>query len=558
MDLQQILGLLFALLAGAAIVFFALQSSTKARIDGAVAQNGSELRASLASTQAEAMQLKATLQERASALEAERNVTAGLRSDVDAIRKERELANNEISTLNERASQLPRLSGEVGQLRAELAARDEALSNAQARVSGLEANLASRESALGDAVDDARAQREAKEALSVEVTTLLSRIATLEQQLSSERENASEKLQLLDDAKAKLSDQFKLIANDILQANSASFVEQSGTNLGGILDPFRARIADFQKKVEEIYVDDAKDRAALKEQVGLLLSLNNQLSEDAKNLTSALRGSNKSQGNWGELILQRILEDAGMSEGREFLLQDSQTSDEGKRQQPDVVIQLPEGRKIVVDAKISLVAFERGMTVEDEDEQRAALREHINSVRAHIRGLAERKYDQLYGASPDFVIMFVPLEPAFMMAVSTDERLCADAWDKNVLLVSPSTLLFVLRTVAYLWRQEAQSRNAKEIADRGSALYDKLAGFVNDLEAVGNKLNAAQQSYDSAYKKLSTGRGSVVRQAEMLSELGIKTTKRLPKALLDDEDQEAEVLALPPQLHEQLPEEFTQ
>ncbi len=380
------------------------------------------------------------------------------------------------------------------------------------------------------------AQRAKEDALREANYELGTRLATCEQQLVSERAATADKLAAFDTARDALAAQFKLVATEIMEGNAKRFAEHSQQRIGELLNPLRTKLTDFQQKVEEVYVSEGKDRAALKEQVQQLVSLNQSLSEDAKNLTSALRGSNKHQGNWGELILQRILEQAGLREGAEFVLQDSQQNEEGKRQQPDVVIQLPEGRRIIVDAKVSLIAFERAASAQTDEDRSGAVREHLQSVRTHIRGLAEKKYDQLYGTSLDFVVMFVPIEPAFMLAVTHDERLCADAWDRNVLLVSPSTLLFVLRTVAYLWRQEAQSRNAKEIAKRGADMYDRLVGFVSDLNTIGARLDSAQQAYTDARKKLSSGKGNVIRQAELLRELGVKPGKKLPSDLLDTAD----------------------
>jgi len=264
------------------------------------------------------------------------------------------------------------------------------------------------------------------------------------------------------------------------------------------------------------------------------MGLNQVLSEDAKNLTQALKGSTKAQGNWGELILERVLELAGLRRGIEYDVQENHLRDDGTRAQPDVVIHLPENRHLVVDAKVSLLAYEEYAAAEDDLLRTAAQRRHLESVRQHIKGLAERNYQQLHGLqSLDFVLMFVPIEPAFMLAVTSDSQLYTDAWNKNVLLVSPSTLLFVVRTVAHLWRQEAQSRNAQEIAKRGAELYDRLAGFVEDLERVGKNLAQAQDAYGKAFNKLSQNRGNVIRQAEMLKELGIQPTRSLPAALVD-------------------------
>ncbi len=352
--------------------------------------------------------------------------------------------------------------------------------------------------------------------------------------LDAERRSAAEKLQLLADAKEALSHQFKALANDILEEKSTRFTEQNRLNLGQLLDPLRARIGEFQSKVEEVYVQEGKDRSALAEQLRQLVALNQTLSADAKNLTSALKGSSKTQGAWGEYILERVLEASGLRKGFEYATQVSEVAADGRRLQPDVVIELPGGRKLVVDAKVSLVAYDRYAAAETEAERKAAIAEHLDSVRSHLRSLAGKDYQLLYGADGvDFVLMFVPIEPAFLLAVGADEELFLDAWQRNVLLVSPSTLLFVVRTVAHLWRQEQQSRNAQEIARRGAELYDKLAGFVDDLRLVGDRLAAAQNAYSSAERKLVSGRGNAIRQAEMLRELGIKPTKRIAPQTVD-------------------------
>ena len=301
-----------------------------------------------------------------------------------------------------------------------------------------------------------------------------------------------------------------------------------------MLEPLKVKITEFQGKVQEVYVQEGKDRSALAEQVKQLMALNNQLSKDAHNLTSALKGQTKTQGNWGELILERVLEASGLRKGHEYDVQESHTREDGSRAQPDVVVHLPEDRHLIVDAKVSLKAYEEYANAETDHQRDAAMKRHLDSVRGHIKELSEKNYQQLYGLkSLDFVLMFIPVEPAFMLAIAHDSDLWQDAWKKNVLLVSPSTLLFVLRTVAHLWRQEQQNRNAQEIASRGAELYDKLVGFVEDLENLGTKLQQAQKAYDGAYNKFTGGRGNVIRQAEMLKELGVKPTKHLPKKLMD-------------------------
>lgn len=359
-------------------------------------------------------------------------------------------------------------------------------------------------------------------------------IAALNMQLSQERSQNAEKISLLQSAREELSSQFKNLANDILEEKSKRFSEQNQQSLGQLLEPLKTRLQEFQGKVEQVYVQEGKDRSALAEQVRQLMELNRTVSQEANNLTRALKGSNKTQGNWGELILERVLETAGLRKGEEFDVQESHTTDDGRRLQPDVVLHLPEDRHLVIDAKATLVAYEDYANAEDDKHRDAALKRHLDAVRTHIKGLSEKNYQDLYGIkSLDFVLMFIPIEPAFMLAVTHDRELFMDAWNKNVLLVSPSTLLFVVRTVASLWRQEAQNRNAQDIAKRGAELYDKLAGFVEDMESLGNRLGQAQKDYDGAINKLSTGRGNLIRQAEMLKKLGVKPSKSLPTPLVE-------------------------
>lgn len=362
-------------------------------------------------------------------------------------------------------------------------------------------------------------------------------VARLGTSLELERSGAQEKMTLLQEAKDQLRQQFQVLAQDILEEKSKRFSEQNQTALGQILEPLRARIQEFQGKVETAYVNDSKDRSALAEQVKNLVSMNQQLSERASDLTRALTSQNKAQGNWGELILERVLETSGLRKGLEYSVQESHQREDGSRVQPDVVLHLPEQRHLIIDAKMSLNAYMDYVNAADDLVREGARKRHIDSVRAHIKGLAEKNYQDLYGSgSPDFVLMFVPVESAFMLAITEDSALWQDAWQRNVLLVSPSTLLFVVRTVAQLWRQEQQTRNAQEIAKRGAALYDKFVGFVSDMDSLGQRLQQANKAYDDSVKKLSSGNGSLVRQAEMLKELGVKPSKRLPDHHLPEAD----------------------
>ncbi|MEN9903340.1 MAG: hypothetical protein RL651_2004 [Pseudomonadota bacterium] len=359
-------------------------------------------------------------------------------------------------------------------------------------------------------------------------------VAALTMQLTQERNQSQEKMALLQNAREELTLQFKNLANDILEEKSKRFSEQNQQSLGQLLDPLKTKLQEFQGKVEQVYVQEGKDRSALAEQVRQLMELNKTVSQEANNLTKALKGSNKTQGNWGELVLERVLESSGLRKGEEYDVQESHTLEDGRRLQPDVVVHLPDDRHLVIDAKATLIAYEDYANTEDDKHREAALKRHLDAVRSHIKGLSDKNYQDLYGLkSLDFVLMFVPIEPAFMLAVTHDRELYMDAWNKNVLLVSPSTLLFVVRTVANLWRQEAQTRNAQDIAKRGAELYDKLAGFVEDMESLGTRLNQAQKDYDGAINKLSTGRGNVIRQAEMLKKLGVKPSKSLPTPMVE-------------------------
>ena len=357
-------------------------------------------------------------------------------------------------------------------------------------------------------------------------------LAELRIQLDHEKSLSAEKIELLHKAKESLSLQFKSLAQEILEEKSKKFSEDNQQRLSQLLDPLKSKITEFQAKVEDVYVKEGKDRSALAEQVKQLVTLNQNLTEEAKNLTNALKGSSKTQGNWGELVLERVLEGSGLRKGEEYVVQVSQTREDGTKAQADVVINLPEERSLVVDSKVSLNAYDEFMSTEDAESKKQAAKKHIDSVKNHIKELSNKNYQSLYGVkSLDFVLMFIPIEPAFMLAITHDKEIFMEAWQKNVLLVSPSTLLFVVRTVAHLWRQEAQSKNAQDIANRGAELFDKLVGFVEDLESLGVKLKQAQGSYESAYSKLSTGRGNVIRQAQMLKTLGVKPTKTLPTSL---------------------------
>ncbi|HJV25212.1 MAG TPA: DNA recombination protein RmuC [Aromatoleum sp.] len=535
---SQSLGVILWLLAalggvavGALIVVFVLRGRRAEDIAAAIEQGRAEVRIELAAAVERARSLEQERGQTQAQFEALRAQAGDWRNALDVVRDER-------AQLAERASRVAPLEQQLAEALARIATlqREGAdLRENLGRVnSQLAAELKAEREVLAAVRGELGAEKGVREQAEVLANRLNAELAEMTTRLDAERRQSEEKLALLTAARESLSDQFKSLANDILEEKAKRFTEQNQTNLGQLLDPLRQRLQEFQGKVEQVYVQEGKDRSALAEQVRQLMELNQSLSEDAKNLTRALKGSSKTQGNWGELILERVLEASGLRKGEEYDVQESHTRDDGTRAQPDVVIHLPEDRHLVVDAKVSLTAYEEYVTAEDEGERAAWIKRHLDSVRGHIKGLSDRNYQALYELkSLDFVLMFVPVEPAFMLAVTHDRELFMDAWQKNVLLVSPSTLLFVVRTVAHLWRQEAQNRNAQDIARRGAELYDKLVGFVEDLESLGGRLEQAQKAYHAAHNKLASGRGNVIRQAEMLKQLGVKPTKGLPAAMVE-------------------------
>ena len=395
------------------------------------------------------------------------------------------------------------------------------------RAEQLAAELAQRAAALERVEGD-------RERLRDQAAKSQAEIAGLQSRLDSERTAFQEKLSLLTSAREELSNQFKALASEILEEKSRRFTEQNQTNLGNLITPLKEKFGEFQSKVESLEREGLTGRTELKTQIEQLRSLNERLSQDAGSLVTALRGSSQTQGAWGEYVLESILESCGLRKGYEYRVQESFTREDRSRARPDVILDLPEERHLVIDSKVSLNDYNEYCNGTQEMLREAALTRHMASVRGHIRELSGRNYQSLYALnSLDFVIMFVPIEPAFMLALARDGKLWHEAWEKNVLLAGPSTLLFVLRTVAHLWRQEQQKKNVQDIVRRGSELYDKLAAFAKDLTEVGRKLDDARGAYDEAYKKLAEGRGNVIRQAEMLKSLGIKPSKAMPTAMLD-------------------------
>ncbi|MFN7455080.1 MAG: DNA recombination protein RmuC [Pseudobdellovibrionaceae bacterium] len=328
-----------------------------------------------------------------------------------------------------------------------------------------------------------------------------------------------------------MEQRFENLAHRILDDNSQKFSDQSFKHLNHLIEPFKERLKDFEKKVEESYSTERAERGSLRGELTRLMELNSKMSQEAESLSRALKGDNKTMGNWGEMILENILERSGLRKNEEYIVQGTELAlknDEGQSIRPDVLVKLPDGKHLIIDSKVSLTAYEAYVNAETDSEQEAAAKAHIESLKRHIDGLSAKKYHTAQGlASPDFVMLFMPIEPAFALAFKLKPDLLQTAWDKNIALVSPTTLLSTLRTVAATWKHERQERNALEIAKQGGALYDKFVGFVEDLTELGKKLEQTQKAHSQVMNKLSEGSGNLIRRVENLKELGVKTDKKL-------------------------------
>ncbi|MDG1818764.1 MAG: DNA recombination protein RmuC [Porticoccaceae bacterium] len=386
-----------------------------------------------------------------------------------------------------------------------------------------------------------RGQRLKTEAELAELTAIRLELTTangvLEQRLVEQQKQYEAQLKLLQDAKQTLSAEFENLANRIFEDKQAKFSVQNKEALEVTLSPLRRDIGDFRKQVESAYDKENADRNKLVGQLSELQKQTMQVSADAVSLANALRGDNKAQGNWGEFILEKLLEDSGLSKGREYDTQVALKDESGKRRNPDVIIHLPEGRDIVIDAKVSLVDYERYFHAEDDETKKQCLRQHLSSLRAHIKGLSHKDYENLEGVnSLDFVLIFVPVEAAFMVALDQDPDMMRDAYDRGIILVSPSTLMVTLRTIKNLWRYADQSRNAQVIADKAGGLYDQFVRYIESLEEVGKHISKSQEAWDKAHKRLSSGNGNLVRRTEELKKLGAKAKKSLPPSVALDSE----------------------
>jgi DNA recombination protein RmuC len=356
-------------------------------------------------------------------------------------------------------------------------------------------------------------------------------------------ERNKEQKQEVNELQEKFSKEFENLANKILEEKTQKFTEQNKENLKNILSPLQDKILHFEKKVEDTHKESIDYHAALRQQILGLREMNAQMSKETINLTKALKGDSKMQGNWGELVLERVLEKSGLEKGREYEVQQSFTNEEGTRILPDVIINLPDGKKMIVDSKVSLTAYERYINEEDDVQQNIYLKEHVNSVKRHVEQLSDKRYQDIYHMeSPDFVLLFIPIEPAFALALQEDLNLYNKAFEKNIVIVTPSTLLATLRTIDSMWTNQKQQENAIEIARQAGALYDKFEGFVSDLIKIGKKMDEAKVEYSSAMNKLTEGKGNLVTSAEKLKKMGAKAKKALPEAILKRAENNEELL----------------
>jgi DNA recombination protein RmuC len=443
----------------------------------------------------------------------------------------------ESSLLQERLSsaQLAQagLSAQLDACRQEVADIGEIKADQQAELAALrrEAELLQHERQVArEAAQSWSAQREQQEA---ELRRLSAERAALNAELHEQQDSHQQRLHDLQGSRDELRAQFAELAGKIFDEREQRFAETSQQRLGQLLDPLKERIQSFEKRVEESYQQEARERFSLGKELERLQQLNQRLSDEATNLTRALQGQ-KTQGNWGELVLERVLEHAGLEKGREYQTQVSLKSSDGERFQPDVLIRLPGDRQVVVDAKVGLSAYQQFVAGEDEGQRQQALKQHVLSLRSHLKGLSLKDYQRLEGLhSLDFVLLFVPIEAAFAAALQADPNLFQEAFDQHIVIVSPTTLLATLRVIDSLWRQERQSQNAREIAERAGALYDKFVAFIQDLDEVGARLQQLDKAYAAARNKLCDGRGNIVSRVENLKLLGARASKSLPVELLE-------------------------
>jgi DNA recombination protein RmuC len=424
------------------------------------------------------------------------------------------------------AEEQARLRDETGRLQISLAKAEE-------RAAGL---ILERDKADKLLQDERLRHEQALSNLNQELMGEKNRMAKAEESFKAQRERLTEQERSIQDIQQKFQLEFQNIANKLLDEKSQKFVETNKNHLDILLNPLKENIKAFEEKVDKVYNMEAAERNTLKGVISQLMELNKLISSEAQNLTKALKGDSKKQGNWGEVILERVLERSGLVRDREYRMQTSFVSADGSRLQPDVIVDLPDEKHLIIDSKVSLIAYERLVNCESEEERKHYSKAHVESIRNHVNGLSSKNYHDLYQInSPDFVLLFIPIESSFSFAVQLDAELFSDAWEKRVVIVSPSTLLATLRTISSIWKQERQNRNVLEIARLSGAMYDKFVGFVSDMENIGKNIKQSQAAYDSAINKLTEGNGNLTKTAEKIKGLGAKANKQLDQKFIDSE-----------------------
>ena len=426
----------------------------------------------------------------------------------------------------------------IGKLAAKLSFSKEKIVSEKEK-STLEARIVLLEETKGIAEDNFIELQKELKGMQREKEQLISDKSTLTSELQGLQLKLEENKQEVEKLNEKFTKEFENLANKILDEKSLKFTAQNKENIKNILHPLQEKIKGFEDKVEKTHKESIDYHAALRQQILGLKELNQQMSKETLNLTKALKGDNKMQGNWGELVLERVLEKSGLEKDREYFVQQSFTNDEGKRVLPDVVIHLPDNKKMIVDSKVSLVAYEQYINEEEELLKAGFLKEHVNSLKRHVDQLSEKKYEDIYKIeSPDFVLLFIPIEPAFAVALNSDTYLYNKAFEKNIVIVTPSTLLATLRTIDTMWNNEKQQRNALEIARQAGALYDKFQGFLSDLIGIGKRIDESKKEYSNAMNKLVEGRGNIITSVEKLKKMGAKAKKALPEGLVEEASEE--------------------
>ena len=460
------------------------------------------------------------------------------KTEYNNLLKEKEIEEYKTKTANENLEKIENdfeeSKHEISILRTDLSNTNSLLASSNTTIENKEKELIEIKIDITDYLSEIENLRNNLSKLSEEKITLEQKNINLFESLKTQKDE-------IENIGKNFTYEFKVLANNILENKSKRFTEQNQQSLKLILEPLGENIKDFKKKVEDTYVNEAKQRFSLEEKIKELVELNHKISTEANNLTQALKGSAKTQGDWGEMILESILENSGLEKGREFFVQEFLRDDagntikgeDGRKLQPDVLIKYPDGRNVIVDSKVSLVAYDRYVSSETDKERENELKLHIVSLKNHIDGLSSKNYDN-YTNSLDFVMLFVPIEPAYLLAIKNNNDLWNYAYKKKILLISPTNLIAALKLVADLWKREHQNRHAFEIAERGGKLYDKFVGFVESLEDVGRNINKANNSYELALKQLKEGRGNIIGQVEKLKELGVKAQKSLPSSLLEE------------------------